>query len=301
MCRPSSAELYRRMLLIRRFEELLLRLFETGKLFGTTHGYIGQEAIAVGLLAHLNDEDIVYSSHRCHGHYLARTGDCAGLLAELMGKETGLVGGRGGSQHICGANFYTNGVQGGIVPVAAGMALAEKYKASGAIAVVFVGDGTLGEGVVYETLNMVSLWQIPLVLVLENNQYAQSTHWKHAISGDLGARFKAFGIPVVEKETFDVEDVYDLANGPIEAARGGGGPQAILIHTYRFCSHSKSPDGRDESEVAWWREKCDPLDIQRARLSDGDAEGIGEAVRVAIDNAVELAGRAPFPTLPEKE
>jgi len=159
-----SLRFYRRMLSIRRFEETLLDLFDRGLLNGTTHCCIGQEANCVAVMEHLREEDHVFSNHRCHGHYLARMWDALGLLAEIMGKEAGICGGLGGSQHICAPGFKSNGVQGGIVPVAAGIAMAKRLRGIDALSVVFVGDGTLGEGVVYETLNIASLWQLPLLV-----------------------------------------------------------------------------------------------------------------------------------------
>ena len=172
---PRAERLYWRMRFIRRFEETLLALFEKGLLNGTTHACIGQEADAVAIVEHLRDGDHVFSNHRCHGHFLAWTGDALGLLAEIMGKPEGVCGGIGGSQHLCAPGFKSNGIQGGIVPTAAGIALAEQLDGDGGLSVVFIGDGTLGEGVVYETLNLASLWQLPLLLVLEDNGWSQST------------------------------------------------------------------------------------------------------------------------------
>jgi len=151
---PTPEVYYAGLYRIRRFEETVLENFPKGVFFGTTHTYLGQEADAVGVLQQLQENDIVFSNHRCHGHFLAYGGDPRALFAELMGKATGVCGGRGGSQHLHWRNFYSNGVQGGIAPVAAGMALAEKLKSSGAVTVAFLGDGSLGQGVVYETLNM---------------------------------------------------------------------------------------------------------------------------------------------------
>ena len=183
------ATLYGRMYFIRRFEETLLDLFAQGKLVGTTHTYIGQEANAVGIIDHLEPErDVIFSNHRCHGHYLAFTDDAFGLLSEVMGKATGTCGGKGGSQHLCRGNFYSNGVLGSIVPVATGIALAEKKKGTGAVSTVFLGDGTLGEGVTYESLNMASLWQLPVLFVVENNHYAQSTPVELELAGSIAAR-----------------------------------------------------------------------------------------------------------------
>src|SRR3954465_7577416 len=178
---PRPARLYRRMRFIRRFEEILLALFEEGVLNGTTHACIGQEADAVAVTEHLTAGDHIFSNHRCHGHYLAHSGDALGLMAEIMGKEAGVCRGMGGSQHICAPGFKSNGVQGGIVPAAAGIAMANQLSGNDAVSVVFIGDGTLGEGVVYETLNLASLWRLPLLVVCEDNRWAQSTIIEYAV------------------------------------------------------------------------------------------------------------------------
>ncbi len=192
--------------------------------FGTTHTYLGQEADAVGVLQLLQEDDIVFSNHRCHGHFLAYGGDPRALFAELMGKATGVCGGRGGSQHLHWRNFYSNGVQGGIAPVAAGMALAEKLKGSGAVTVAFLGDGTLGEGVVYETLNMASLWGAPILFVVENNHIAQTTPIEQALAGSILARFQAFDIPAWELQSSDVVEI--ASHRRTAAGRGAPGSRA---------------------------------------------------------------------------
>lgn len=171
---PGSADLYRQLYRIRRFEETVLDAFPKGAFYGTTHTYLGQEANAVGVLSHLNEGDIVFSNHRCHGHFIAYGGDLRALFAELMGKPTGICGGVGGSQHLHWKDFYSNGVLGSTAPVAVGTALAEKSKASGALAVIFLGDGALGEGVVYESLNIAALWKAPILFVIEDNGIAQT-------------------------------------------------------------------------------------------------------------------------------
>jgi len=193
----SLPEFYEKMLLIRFFEERVLKLFELGKLAGTTHTYIGQEANAVGIISNLLPADIIYSNHRNHGHFIAFTNDLLGLLCEIMGKERGVSRGRGGSQHVHAENFYANGVQGGIVPCAAGIAFAEKLLRKNSVTTVFLGDGTLGQGVVYETLNIAAKWNLPILFVVENNLYAQSTHIEQTLSGNIADRAAAFGIPLV--------------------------------------------------------------------------------------------------------
>lgn len=288
--------LYKTMLLIRRFEEHLLAEFSTGKLVGTTHTYIGQEADAAGIFAAADPEDVVFSNHRCHGHFLAYGGDPYRLAAELMGKSTGLVGGRGGSQHIHWRNFYSNGIQGGIVPVAAGMALAEKEKQSGKIVLVFIGDGTLGEGALYESLNLAALWRLPLLVVLENNRYAQTTPVELAVAGSMAGRFAVFGIPVWERETSDVLEVRAAAQEAIRHVRSGAGPACLLLHTYRFMAHSKGDDTRSPEELARIRQ-FDPLTIHAARLSPAELDTAETEVSALIADAFSRAESDPFPAL----
>jgi TPP-dependent pyruvate/acetoin dehydrogenase alpha subunit len=259
--------LYYQMILVRLFEERMLNLFDQGKLSGTLHCCIGQEANAVSVISHLREEDIVVSNHRCHGHYLAKTQDIKGLMAELMGKPIGICGGRGGSQHLCSGNFYTNGILASTLSIAAGMAFAEKKKNSDVLTAVFMGDGAFGEGIVYETFNMIALWQIPVLVVVENNFYAQSTPLSLNCAGKLLDRVKAFGISAGEIETNDVEELFDLFGNIIKEMRLKRRPHIQIINTYRLCPHSKGDDFRPLPEIESWRQK-DPLLIQGKRLSD---------------------------------
>jgi TPP-dependent pyruvate/acetoin dehydrogenase alpha subunit len=283
--RSSNREHYALLTGIRRFEQSLLDLFASGALSGTTHTCVGQETVAVGVISALDrDRDIVFSNHRGHGHFLAYCGELERLYLELLGKPGGLCGGRGGSQHLQYRNFYSNGVQGGIVPVATGMALAEKLKQTGGIAVVFVGDGTLGEGVVYEAFNIASLWQLPIVFAVEHNGYAQSTPSALQIAGDVAARPQAFGVPTVECDASDVGTVLGCASAAIDATRAGGGPRCIVCRTYRLAPHSKGDDNRSAEELAaaWAK---DPLKAARAAVAD-------EAVADAIERDVEARVRS---------
>lgn len=290
----DNLSLYRTLLLIRRFEERLLAEFSTGRLVGTTHAYIGQEANAAGIFAAADPGDVVFSNHRCHGHFLAYGGDPYRLAAELMGKATGLVGGRGGSQHIQWRNFYSNGIQGGIVPVAVGMALAEKTQHTGKLALAFLGDGTLGEGALYESINIASLWSLPVVFVVENNRYAQTTPIELAVAGSISARFQAFGVDVWERDTTDVLTVMEAAAATLSFVRANSRPAALILHTYRFAAHSKGDDVRDPAEVAAYRAK-DPLIIHGARLSDAERQQAEAEVTTALDNAFNRAYADPFP------
>jgi TPP-dependent pyruvate/acetoin dehydrogenase alpha subunit len=288
--------LYQVMLLIRRFEERLLEEFSNGRLVGTTHTYIGEEADAVGIFSATGQDDLVFSNHRCHGHFLAYGGDPYRLAAELMGRATGLVGGRGGSQHIHWRNFYSNGIQGGIVPVAVGMALAEKMNARANITLVFLGDGTLGEGALYESLNIASLWKVPILFVLEDNHYAQTTPAEKAVAGSMSGRFTAFKIPVWERDTTDVLEIRSVAAEAIQAVRSTGVPACLILHTYRFSAHSKGDDPRSREEINAIRQ-FDPLEIQAARLTVEERLQAEKEVSVIINDTFSRAEADPLPVL----
>ena len=286
-------ELYKKMLMIRYFEQEVLKLFEQGKLFGTTHAYLGQEANAVGLITNLKKSDIVVSNHRCHGHYITHKQNPYALICEMMGKEDGLCAGRGGSQHICDDGFFSNGVQGGIMPLSAGLAYSEKFYKTGNIVVVFIGDGTLGEGVLYETLNIVSKWELPLLIVLENNRYAQSTKIEHVLAGRISERFTAFDIDTEEIETFDVREINKISVSLIDKVRNTQKPQCFVINTYRIASHSKSDDGRSQTEVEKWKVN-DPLIIAEKELDKNVATNIQLEVNKYISHEIQKAIRAPM-------
>jgi TPP-dependent pyruvate/acetoin dehydrogenase alpha subunit len=289
----GPVRLYAEMLLIRRFEETLLDLFARGELAGTTHTCIGQEADAVGVVRCLDPErDVVVSNHRCHGHYLALTDDVDGLLREVMGREGGVCGGKGGSQHLCAGNFYSNGVLGSTVPLAAGMALAERERGRGGIVTVFVGDGTLGQGVVYESFNLASLWRLPLLVVLEHNRYAQSTPSKLQVAGDVEARAAAFGIETERLDTTDVLEIEEAAARAVAHVRGTGTPFFLVVDTYRFSPHSKGDDFRDPEEIAAQRE-LDPVTVAGARLDGCTRAAIDEDCETRVAEAVERALAAP--------
>lgn len=298
---PDNRYLYHQLYRIRRFEETILANFPKGIFYGTTHTYLGQEANAVGVLNKIQEGDIVFSNHRCHGHYLAYGGDIVSLFAELMGRETGVCGGRGGSQHLHWRNFYSNGVQGGITPIATGMALAEKYKKSGAITIAFLGDGTLGEGVVYESLNMAALWNVPILYILENNRIAQTTPIDSAVAGSIAQRFNAFGIESHQLETADVLEILPVAEKLIQEVRECCTPKALLIESYRFGPHSKGDDTRDPQIMDQIRREHDPIQIQGKRLDKQDMEGIGVEVVNEVDNALKSALEAPFPSLDQSQ
>jgi TPP-dependent pyruvate/acetoin dehydrogenase alpha subunit len=292
----TNFSLYRTMLLIRRFEERLLAEFGTGKIVGTTHAYIGQEADAAGIFSVIDHDDIIFSNHRCHGHFLAYGGEAYRLAAEVMGRSTGLVGGRGGSQHVQWRNFYSNGIQGGIVPVATGMALAEKTRRTGQIVLVFIGDGTLGEGILYESINMAALWKLPILFVLEDNHIAQTTPAEKAVAGSMRERFSAFGVPVWEWETMDVLEVQSAASQAVQHVRSGLGPGSLILHTYRFSAHSKGDDPRSLEEISRIR-LHDPISLQAARLTADECARADSEVLAIVQNAFTRAQADGFPIL----
>jgi TPP-dependent pyruvate/acetoin dehydrogenase alpha subunit len=293
----NNKALYRSLYLIRRFEETVLSEFPKGQFYGTTHTYLGQEANAVGILSAIHEDDIVVSNHRGHGHFLAYGGDPRALFAELMGRSTGVCGGRGGSQHLFWKNFYSNGVLGGTIPLATGMALAEKFKESQAITINFLGDGAFGEGILYEAFNMASLWKAPILYVVENNHIAQSTPIHLNLAGKISSRFESFNIPTIEINTSDVLEIIELAKSLITKTRTQSRPNALILHTHRFGPHSKGDDTRDEKMVSELWNNHDPIEIHGVRLSDKDRLEIENEVNLQINESYLNAIDDPFPSI----
>src|ERR1041385_1466530 len=285
LTRPTASltQAFSKGLLIRSFEERLLRLFAEGKLFGTVHTCIGQELTGIAVAENLRQGDYVCSTHRCHGHFIACNGDVDGLLAEIMGRATGICGGRGGSQHICAEGFFSNGVQGGMVPVAGGLALAHKYKKTGNISIAFIGDGTLGEGVLYEALNIASKWELPLLLILENNLYAQSTHHTETLAGDICSRAAAFDMMSARTSTWDFDELLKTTTDCMDYVRERCRPAFLQIDTYRLMAHSKGDDDRDAEEIESFRRR-DPLE-----LFSQEKKKLAQRLRTHADRGIELA------------
>lgn len=294
---PTNEQLYAGLYRIRRFEETVLENFPRGVFFGTTHTYLGQEADAVAILTHIQEGDIVFSNHRGHGHFLAYGGDPRALFAELMGKTSGVCAGRGGSQHLCWHNFYSNGVQGGIVPIATGIALAEKLKGSASIVLTFLGDGTLGQGVIYESFNMASLWSVPILYVVENNRIAQTTPIEQAVAGEIAARFRAFEIPVEELSSSDVLEILPVAGRLVQKVREQGSPHALMLNTYRFAAHSKGDDTRPQAEINKLKREHDPVSLLGERLDPGIRKDIENQINLEISTAFEQALVDPLPSI----
>jgi 2-oxoisovalerate dehydrogenase E1 component len=245
-------------ILIRCVEEAFLNLFAAGGMNGTVHTCVGQEFSAVAIAGNLGGKDWVTSNHRCHGHFIAKTKNWKGLVDELMGLESGVCKGIGSSQHLYAAGFLSNGPQGSLVPVGTGIALSQKKDDGGAITVSFIGEGTLGEGVLYESLNLASLYGVPQLFVCENNLYSQSTPQSDAIAGDIRDRFSAFGIRVYEVDTWNVAALLEISQDAISYVRRERCPACVVVRTYRLNAHSKGDDDRDAAEVAFFRE-YDPL------------------------------------------
>lgn len=285
-------ELYRQMFLIRTFENNLLNLFSKGYISGTTHTYSGQEAIAVSVIDNIDTNDIIFSNHRCHGHYLAATDDVEGLLNEIVGNSNGINQGYGGSQHIQRGKFYSNGIQGGYLPMATGMALAEKFKESNNIVVAFIGDGTWGQGIVYESLNIASLLCVPLLIVVENNGYAQTTPVSLNTAGKIIDRPKAFGISSDEITSSDIDVLQKLFKEKISIVRNYKKPYVQIVNTYRFNAHSKGDDTRDPIMIDLWKKNHDPILLAEEKLKIED-------VLVIKKNVLDLIQYITETILPE--
>lgn len=295
--RELTEAFYLQMYTIRKVEQKLLDLFAQGYITGTVHTSMGQEACDVGVVNALDrSRDVIFSNHRAHGQFLAYCDDVEGLIAEIMGKETGVCMGIGGSQHIHKANMYTNGVQGGIVPNAVGAALAEKIKGSGAVVVVFLGDGTMGEGVVYESLNIASLWSLPVLFLLIDNGIAQSTpkHLEHA--GALETRAMTFSIDSASIEAEDVAQVYSSVCEIVNEMRERSRPFFLHVRAARLGPHSKGDDTRSNEELEALRRR-DPL----LKIAEGLPEELRAEIEQKVDSrlqtAVEKAIQASYPGL----
>ena len=288
---------------IRCVEQSLLDLHNRGLLFGTVHTSIGQEVCAVAVTDALDPKrDVIWSNHRGHGHYIAFTGDSQGLISETLGRAGGVCGGVGGSQHLHSAGFYSNGILGGTVPCAVGCAFAEKFKASGAVVVSFFGDGAFAQGIIYESFNIASLWNLPVLFVLEDNGYAQSTPKSREHAGDIASRAQTFCIPTTKLRATKVLEVSLAVRQIVDAVRHQSRPQLLVLETFRLAPHSKGDDTRSREEIAALKE-ADPLELQRNELRELDPDRLdglerdvtGEVQRcVATATADQAMGRSRF-------
>jgi acetoin:2,6-dichlorophenolindophenol oxidoreductase subunit alpha len=300
--------MYRRMSLIRLFEEQANELYRSAKMPGLTHLYIGEEAIAVGVCSALRRDDWITSTHRGHGHCLAKGAEVGRMFAELLGKEAGYCRGKGGSMHIAdheNGNLGANAIVGGSAGIATGAAFSAKRRGTDEVAVCFFGEGALGQGLVYEVMNMASLWQLPVIYVCENNQYNEYTHYLEVTAGDILARPRAFGIEAHEVDGQDVRAVYAQTAAFVERARSGGGPAFLLANTYRYHGHHVGDVDRayyrSKEEEHLWRSERDPLAIlgtwleQQKVAMPEDLKRIEDESRAEIETGVQFALAAPFP------
>ncbi len=299
-------DLYRRMLTIRRFEERCNYLFMQGKIPSTLHLYIGQEAVAVGVCVHLTAADYAASTHRPHGHSLAKGVSPRAIMAELYAKRTGCCKGKGGSMHVgdmAVGMIPAIAIVGGNIPLTTGLALACKRRGEGQVAVCFMGDGATNEGAFHEGLNMASIWQLPAVFVVENNLYAASTHlsWTFRIE-NLADRAAAYGMRSDIVDGMDVLAVYRAAGEAVERARRGEGPTLLEAKTYRLCGHSRSDPRtyRSKEEEVEWAQRDPILRLATCLKQDGHAtdETLAEIEReviAVIDDAVDFAESSPPP------
>jgi len=299
-----------RMILIRRMEERLGEEFKAGNLPGGVHLYIGEEGIAVGVCAHLTDSDWIASTHRGHGHFLAKGGDPNAMVAEIYGKKTGICRGMGGSMHVADVSkgiLGANGIVGAGISITTGAALAAQLDGKGGVAVCFFGDGAAAQGVLMEAINVASLWKLPLLLVCENNGYSEYTPSAQVTAGVIAERAKPYGVPGVIVDGNDVIEVWKAADTAIRRARRGEGPTLIEARTYRMRGHLEAESAflqggsyRSQQEIDQWKER-DPIDRFAERLkAEGviDAEAlqhIDRRVREQVQAAVDFAQASELP------
>lgn len=304
--RTKLIAMYRTMRLIRRFEEQIVELVNRNEVPGVTHEYIGQEAVAAGVCHALLPDDVITSTHRGHGHILAKGGDPGRMTAELMGKVTGCNRGRGGSMHIADLSlgiYGANGIVGAGVPIACGAAFASKLAGTGRVAVAFFGDGGINQGVVHEALNLAAIWKLPVIFVCENNKYAATTPLSETTAvARLSDRASAYGMSGESVDGMDVEAVYDATARAAARARAGDGPTLLECLTYRFVGHFTAEKARGfkyrtEGEIESWRLR-DPLVIFPARLkSQGicNPSEIDADVEAQMVEAIAFARRSALP------
>jgi pyruvate dehydrogenase E1 component alpha subunit len=304
--RDALLGMYERMRQIRTFEDLAGKNFAAGLIPGFVHLYAGEEAVAVGICSQLTDNDYITSTHRGHGHCIAKGVDIAGMVAELMGKSTGVCKGKGGSMHIADVEkgmLGANGIVGGGIPLACGAALTAKTLGTGGVAVCFFGDGASNQGTFHEGLNLAAIWNLPVVFVCENNGYAEATPVRyHCSASDIANRAAAYEIPGVVVDGLDIMAVYEAAREAIGRARRGDGPTLLEAKTYRFYGHFQGDQVtyRTAEELESYKER-DPIQalrtslIERGLASADELEAIDARVATELDDAWAAAKAAPFP------
>ncbi len=302
-------DLHRRMVRIRIFEETAGKLMEDGKIPGALHLYVGQEAVACGVMVHLNNEDWITSTHRGHGHLIAKGGEFDRMFAELYGRATGYCKGKGGSMHICAMELGmlgANGIVGGGPPIAVGAAFSNRFRKTDRVACTFFGDGASNEGAFHEAANMAGLYKLPVVFVCENNGYGEYTaQANHQAIVDVADRAAGYGMPGVVVDGMDAVAVYEAAGQAIDRARRGEGPTLLECKTYRFYDHvgvrGMGLTYRTDDEVAYWKGR-DPIVMLEQRLADqgilskAEAKAVHEEVTNAVQAGVKFADESPMPT-----
>jgi pyruvate dehydrogenase E1 component alpha subunit len=294
------------MVQIRVFEETAGKNFADGKMAGFVHLYAGEEAVAVGVCAHLTDRDYITSTHRGHGHCIAKGVDIDGMVAELVGKATGLCKGKGGSMHIADVHkgmLGANGIVGGGFPLACGAALTAKTLGTGGVAVCFFGDGASNQGTFHEGLNLASIWKLPVIFVCENNGYAETTPVSyHCSASDIANRAAAYEIPGVVVDGLDLFAMYEAAGEAVARARRGEGPSLIEAKTYRYYGHFEGDTilYRTKEELESYRSRDPILTVRRYMrehdmVTDEDLDAIDARVKARMDLAWERAEAAPWP------
>lgn len=297
---------YRTIRTIRRFEERVVTLVNENEIAGVTHEYIGQEAVATGVCAALRADDIVTSTHRGHGHLIAKGGDVGRMMAELLGRTTGLNRARGGSMHMADLSlgiYGANGIVAAGVPIAAGAAWAAADAGSDRVAVAFFGDGGVNQGVLMETLNLAVLWRLPLIFACENNGYAVTLAASDSTAGTPTMRAAAYGMRSSLVDGMDVESVFAATTAEVERCRAGEGPAFLEFPTYRFVGHHTAERTmgityRSDEEIERWRTR-DPLELAAARLDPAERAAIDDEVEQRLDDAVAFARRSPRPPADE--
>jgi pyruvate dehydrogenase E1 component alpha subunit len=302
----TALDLHRRMLRIRRFEERLRTLIQAGERI-MAHLYVGEEAVAAGVCAALRDDDYITSTHRGHGHIIAKEGDLNRCMAELFGRKTGYCGGKGGSMHIADMSLGiigANGIVGGGLPIATGAALSSKMRGSRQVSVCFFGDGASNQGSFHESLNLASVWSLPVVFVCENNGWAELTRTEAATSGgEVARRAGGYGIPGHRVDGNDVVAVFTTASAAVDRARSGGGPTLIEACTHRMFEHAEGLDRyatlRSEEEMEEWRGR-DPIALHRDFLlhlgvAEAEVAALDARITADVDAAVEFSRSSPPP------
>ncbi len=306
--RAKALHFYRQMVKIRLFEEQVNQLYLSAKMPGLAHLYIGQEAVAVGVCEALRRDDYITSTHRGHGHCLAKGASPDKMFAELLGKVAGYCRGKGGSMHIADqdtGNLGANAIVGGSAGIATGAAMSAKMRRSGQVAVCFFGEGALGQGLLYESMNMASLWKLPVIYVCENNQYNEYTNYRESTAGEVSARAEAFGINTETIEGQDVEAIYRKSLEIIDQTRRGNGPAFLICNTYRFYGHHVGDIDRSyyrsKKEEEEWKTQRDPVKLLAERLQKSEMadlellQAIDKEIGAEIDDAVSFALNAPYP------